>query len=239
MPQYRIFTSSTIHKTEFPPRSYHFLLCSRYVQVRPHLRALPQTSRCNLVCKEPDRTISQNQTSPDLAQDPFTMPKIKVNLTVEFEAANTSTQEIDETFDYSLTFHPPCKLITKTVTEIDGVLVGGSQTAPTPSQERSKYPHLELLWSGSNHRDHINKSYRLAHPDCQDDRDRDRDRDRIVDGYRPSSPSRSESHCPPLSSFQGGDNSYSPADSAAQMHPDSEQAINAPNTTYLPTASQT
>ena len=99
------------------------------------------------------------------------MPKIKVALTVEFEVDSADPRTIDLALDQVILLQPSCKIVSKSVIEIDGVAVGGQD--PLSSDFLGKEPPRESQNGG--HGDSYRPDYAY-----QDDRDQQR-----IDRYRP------------------------------------------------------
>ncbi len=150
------------------------------------------------------------------------MPRIKVNLMVEFEADKVgSDQDIDLALDQVLLLQPSCKLVSKRVAEIDGEVVGGGAGCSLLDPISRRATHASTaLWNGFH-----GDSYRPDYP--HHDRDRDRDTGSRFDSYRPAPVSLDVD----ARSFRAVD-SYRPKDhlssDSAAMHPDRQKALSFP-----------
>ncbi len=128
------------------------------------------------------------------------MPKIQVILRVEFEAESSDQQTIHLALDQVLSLQPSCRVISKTISEIDGQLVHGEDP-----RAYSVIPGI----GGSSANGICGDTYRPSYSERDGDRGRDRhhDRNSRIDSYRPTNasssralilhPDRSESVHPP------------------------------------------
>jgi hypothetical protein len=134
------------------------------------------------------------------------MPRIKVVLTVEFDADSPDQEVIDLALNQLLLLQPSCSIISKRVIEIDGTVVGENDASSLQSMSIARESRSSAR---PRSRDGLDgDTYRPDHSD--------RGRDQRGDSYRPAS-STNHASSSRIDSYRPNKNLSS---DTATMHPD-------------------
>jgi hypothetical protein len=145
------------------------------------------------------------------------MPKIQAILKVEFEANSSNQEVIDLALDQVLLLQPACRVISKTVSEIDGRVVS--------SQEDLRHLNNNIWGDGGSPSNGVGgDTYRPDYSEHDRDKDKDRRRDRgsHIDSYRPGTPEHNLSNSRSLDSYRPAN--FSSSDPLT-LHPDGYKVV--------------
>lgn len=146
------------------------------------------------------------------------MPTIKANLIVEFEADTPVQEAIDIALDQVLLLQPSCKLVSKTILEIDGEALNREN------------PFIHATTS-TEFRHSLTTRRNGAHGDSYRPEYSERDSPQRIDNYRPSSPHGLSFQ--PIDSYRPNDNVSS---SSTGLHPGKNKLVESPEFMHYPTA---